>query len=477
MKQPRIPLSALGRLILLAAPLIVGIPGFLLDGNILFSDALFHCVSMYMLNYQDSPPNFYVELARWAAPLATASGVFMAVSAVRNRLRGRVRYLLGNSVAVYGPEPEQRELLAQLGRRGICGGERFVRAHRYILLHDEKWNLEFYHCHRAEAERSAFYLKCPSLSAQSVADPMLHVFCPEELAACLFWRTRPMYETSVSCGHRMRFVFLGFGRLGEELLTRALLNNIFDPGQCIEYHIFGDGRAFCGVHTQLSSISDPVVFHREPWYDQLDLLEEAQLVIVLTQEGQLSLLKDLLLATRRAWTDVFAADSSYEAPLAGQQRLRLFAWKRDTQSLDNIFHDSLFEQAQELNLRYTAAAAGRSPEAYSREEEWRKLDAFTRCSNISAADFGQVCREILSGMRRRNPGQPESERLELLARLEHIRWCRFHYLNNWTFGYPEQGGRKDSMRRVHSDLRPYDSLPEEEREKDREGVRTLLPLG
>ena len=200
-------------------------------------------------------------------------------------------------------------------------------------------------------------------------------------------------------------------------------------------------------------------------------------MIVLTQEGQLSLLKDLLLATRRAWTDVFAADSSYEAPLAGQQRLRLFAWKRDTQSLDNIFHDSLFEQAQELNLRYTAAAAGRSPEAYSREEEWRKLDAFTRCSNISAADFGQVCREILSGMRRRNPGQPESERLELLARLEHIRWCRFHYLNNWTFGYPEQGGRKDSMRRVHSDLRPYDSLPEEEREKDREGVRTLLPLG
>lgn len=30
--------------------------------------------------------------------------------------------------------------------------------------------------------------------------------------------------------------------------------------------------------------------------------------------------------------------------------------------------------------------------------------------------------------------------MEILAELEHIRWCRYHYLNNWTFGQP--GGRQ-----------------------------------
>ena len=45
--------------------------------------------------------------------------------------------------------------------------------------------------------------------------------------------------------------------------------------QHIEYHIFGDGRHFLGVHPELSAISDPVIFHGEPWYGQIPLLEEA----------------------------------------------------------------------------------------------------------------------------------------------------------------------------------------------------------
>ena len=63
---------------------------------------------------------------------------------------------------------------------------------------------------------------------------------------------------------------------------------------------------------------------------------------------------------------------------------------------------------------------------------------------------------------------------ETLANLEHIRWCRYHYINNWQYGQPENG-RKNKAKRIHADLVPYESLTEAEKDKDRENIRILFP--
>ena len=65
---------------------------------------------------------------------------------------------------------------------------------------------------------------------------------------------------------------------------------------------------------------------------------------------------------------------------------------------------------------------------------------------------------------------------DLLSELEHIRWCRYHYLNNWKFGIPENGKAKDPQNRIHSLLVPNNQLSEGEQEKDRENVRLLREL-
>lgn len=466
--------SPIPKLILLGLPLLIGLTGFLMNGET-FPNALFSSVCMYALNYQDTPPNLLVEVGRWTAPLATASGILMAISALRDRVRAYLRYRRGDSVAVYGPEQEKAQLLAQLGRRGIDGGDRFVRARRYILLGEDSF--DFYTRYQDALGRVEVYLKCDAIPAQSVSAPGLRLFCPEETAARLFWKGQDLYRYSASHGHRLDIVFLGFGRLGEELLTHGLQDNLFSPQQHITYHIFGGDGTFPATHTQLGEISDPVRFYDTPWYTRLPLLEGADMVLVLRQEDQLALVQELLLATCRPRFHVFAVDAAGVSLLAGQERLSLFPWRQEAQSLSHILSDDLYQRAKRINLRYAHLYGGVEENEKNQEEQWALLDAFTRYSNISAADYHEVRLSMLAALGVPADGAALSpELLELLSELEHIRWCRYHYLNNWRRGAPENGKKKDAGLRLHADLIPYEELTDGEKEKDRENIRILLSI-
>ena len=45
--------------------------------------------------------------------------------------------------------------------------------------------------------------------------------------------------------------------------------------------------------------------------------------------------------------------------------------------------------------------------------------------------------------------------------MEHIRWCRFHYINHWVYG-----PQKDEERKTHPLLVDFSDLPYSEKEKD-----------
>lgn len=475
----RTALAKIGKYFLLLIPGALGFVGLhvLAQPPEALGNALYKSLTMYLLDYEGAAPNALVEIARWTAPLCTASGVVLAVVAARDWLWNYVRYRSGRAVAVYGPAEEKADILSQLGRRGVDGKERFIRANRYILLQEESQVFSFYNRHRQDFGTADVYVKCSAVPAQAASAPHLHLFCPEETAARVYWKQRDLFALSRARGHRLQIVLLGFGKLGEELLTYALQGNIFSPDQRIEYHVFGDGARFRATHTQLDGISDPVIFHDEPWYERLPLLEQADLTLVLTQEGQLGLLRDLLLATTGTGIDVFAADGQTPALLDGGERLTLFAWKREGHRLENIFGDALLARAKQLNMRYETEYKGLPDNEKDREDAWQRLDAFTRYSNISAADYQDVRLAMLAAIGvPPDPDAMPAETLELLAELEHIRWSRYHRLNNWRFGAPENGGTKDPARRVHADLVPYGELPPSEKEKNRRAVRMMLSL-
>lgn len=467
----------IGRWLLFCSPFIIGAYGLFYVEGMPLKDALFSSMTMYFLNYGDVPPNLFVEFARWTAPLMTASGVIFVVSALRRNWHNWIVYMQGGSVAVYGDSDESYDILAELGKKGIAGSDNFVQADRYILLGEEQENFLFYRTNKSKLDGKKVYLRASSLRAQSVIGGDLKLFCPEETGARLYWKQAELYEAARKSDYHLKIVLLGFGKLGEEVLLWGLQDNIFSPSQKIEYHVFGNDEGFMDMHHELSSVTDTVKFYSDPWYQRISLLQEADRVIVCSQQDQTELLKDLIFAIEDIVFDVFMAESSTLDFLEDQERIRLFMWKREAQRLCNLLDETLLERAKRINLRYAHIYGGVPENDEMKEKEWKALDSFTRYSNISSADYHEIQLQMLRSMG--VPAELEhisEEQLELLAELEHIRWCRYHYLNNWNYGIPANGKNKDKQKRIHTDLIPYEKLSDEDKEKDRENIRILLSI-
>ena len=140
------------RLLIFVLPFLSGTYGLWQLEHESLWDAMFLSICMYLMNYGDSAPNLFVEIARWSAPLMTAGGIVLAISALRTRWHNYLKYLRGGSVAVYGDTKDTDDVLAELGSRGIAGGDSFVAASRYILLGDETFNISFYQANRRRLE-------------------------------------------------------------------------------------------------------------------------------------------------------------------------------------------------------------------------------------------------------------------------------------------------------------------------------------
>ena len=459
----------------MALPLALGSLGLMLAGEA-FLDAVFDTVTMYVLNWGGKPANRLVELARWTAPLSTAAGIVLFIRPFARYLAAGIRYLTSrDSVAVYGDHALYLALKKRC--RVTEGAESLLPAHRYLFFGGEEENLDSYLRFREKLKNREVTLRCSSLRTQDVRDSRLHLFSAEETAARLFWRQADMITLFNRKGPALDVALVGFGALGEEVLTWGLQSNIFSPDQRITWHVFGSDGSFAALHPCLSQIGDPVVFYGTPWQENLPVLEKADRVLVCGQEDQLALTQRLMSVLPGKTIDVFAVRKERFSLCEDAERLRLFDWKEEALTPENIFDAATLKRAKAINLRY-AHLYRRVPETpENMESEWARLDAFGRYSNISCADYHEIRLQMLRAWgAEENAASLSAERLELLGKLEHIRWCRYHFLNNWTCGDPGQGNRKDPARKIHRDLVPWAELDRGEKEKDRENIRLLLSL-
>lgn len=270
-----------------------------------------------------------------------------------------------------------------------------------------------------------------------------------------FWSGNCLYAAARAKDFRLDIAVVGETSRCREILNAALLMNIFSPKQKVTYRLFptdAEGqngpKALSifpeGLSPDTVLPCDRAFLYGTPPEESADILGAADIIAI----------SDKKTAARLAEIPGCAN----KAVLGGEKN-----------------PERLLALAKRLNLQYARLYGGSEDSPDAAEKEWAKLDGFTKLSNISSAAYACQQSAMLNFMGIPKGAIPDGV-LESLARLEHIRWTRFHLFNGWLPGTPENGSRKDSEKRIHADLIPYDVLSEESRKKDFQSVLLLQSL-
>lgn len=429
-------------------PFVFGAAGYLLGGETP-TDALYASFLLYLTNPVSDVYNGWVEVARWTAPLVTATAVLSVLGSLSKDLRDRLRCLAGDSVAVYGDQPVKVAFGPRT--RALYPGQRFKSyAHTHILLFSsDQQGLAFWAQHRQQLQGKPVYIGLRELDTGLLAEQEdVVVFDVGGTIARLLWKKIQLWKKPQL---QQQIVIYGNGPLAQQILSTGLMMNLFSTAQQLTYHLVGEHNTFAWKHPDLPlGNRDALVFHRALTDEVWSLVRQADLVIV-AEELPADLLQVFAVNAAGRPLYLYAPEEGPVGQLLAYGRPVLFGQADEILTDENIRRQETVKKAAELNRRYA--------ETYHGETDWNRLSGFLKNSNISSADFLEVVAEL-------PPEIPEDE----LAELEHIRWCRFHRLNYWKYGTPDKGN-KDVRRRIHRDLVPYSMLSETEKEKDRAVIR------
>lgn len=456
MKKYRRTVRSVSRAALKLVPFLIGLycyyPAFCVQDSHLypFLDAFYASIKLYSGSTESGVPvGFLLELARYWALFISLSLLIQ----IFNKMRDLVNWATlfhPDATVVYGDSCYADYTFESLNPRcRIRGEDKLIEgAARYILMFaDEGRSLAFYSRHYEALKGKRIYMMLDNISRQSIEDPMITVFSLAENCARQYWKDYPVQKNE-------RIAIYGFGPVGQKLLLYGLQMNLIDPAQRFEYHIYGDGSRFCREHTELDKmLPDEVIFHDPDTFAYAEMQSFDRIILCSStdESGAAAQVSRLLAATPlHCPVYVYAPNRDILTSLFGSERLVCFGTAQKTARADAIFNEQAMEAARRQHAFYVNQYGG---------VPWEKLDAFKRYSNVSSCDYLATLTRLLK------EGMP----VEKAAELEHIRWNRYHYLNNWKYG-PET----DAANRVHKCLVPFAALSEEEKRKDIEAIESKL---
>lgn len=420
-------------------PLIIGTIGYHISGDA-FTNCLYASFALYFTNPISDAYNGFVEFARWTAPLVTASAILCVLNNVWNNIVWRFQGFSKDSVAVY--TDDNRRIRFDKGIKAVYPGDSFkgyFKSHIILYSSDNK-SLRFYEENKGKLGNKSVYLGLSELE-QGLVHNMngVTLFDINRSISRILWKNIGLWKQKKE---HADIVIYGNGALSRQILSTGLQLNLFSKKQSINYHLITDNSSFELRHRELDIMNDDKVFYHTSKSDEAwETIRLADIVII-TDLLDFDLFQNIIVNTQ--------GTVYYYSPEKGDVGECLdfgdiipFGRNEEVLTDENIRSEKLVEKAKMLNKKY----ADENPQF---GKEWEELSGFLKESNISSADYIEIL-SCLAG------GREDIE----LAELEHIRWCRFHYLNYWQ--YSEQ---RDNKKRLHNDLKSFRELSETERTKD-----------
>ena len=291
------------------------------------------------------------------------------------------------------------------------------------------------------------------------------IFHPYRCCARLYWQKFPIQREDET------IALIGGGKYASALLEQALVLNVYSPAQHLTYLVYGEPADFSGDHPYLKEIvslgsvdpaRDSLLFLPAEWNKDATRLAEADRIIVCC-DAEEDTVQTLCRMKRR-----FPVSGTIHARLSRAfEGTSVFGGVEEIFTPELVLRKELDKAAVTLNEIYRSSVGGNSP-------TWDELSGFLRRSNLASADhlnvkirilLGDVDEAVALNERYARAYQAYLERhdrdAEFFREVEHIRWMRFHIMNNWRYA-----PKRDNARRLHPLLLPYDQISEEEHLKD-----------
>lgn len=316
-----------------------------------------------------------------------------------------------------------------------------------------------------EYEKNDIQICClSSTEPEKLSEHMIR-FDPYENCARIYWSKHPAE------GKSEKIAVIGGGKYAFALLEQAFLVNVIDPEQQIFYRLYGDFEDFMNLHPYLDQMMnrkdgdlgrDRLIYVGKEWNKDLTGLREADRILVCCEQEE-----DTLLTLETLFRYCPLKGKVHARISVPFDRAEIFGNIRELYTPEHVLKQTQNQLAICLHEQYRAGVSGPVP-------EWKDLGAFTRRSNLAAADHLETKVRILTGRNgsvklteelcreaaRIFGDAGEKDRL-LYRKIEHMRWMRFHVLNNWQYAPV-----RNDAERLHPMLVPFDRLSKENQVKD-----------
>jgi hypothetical protein len=332
---------------------------------------------------------------------------------------------------------------------------------------------------------------CVALRARAIGaagDPRLRLdfFDVEDIAARRLFDEHPLTRAD---GRQASVVIVGFWQLGRAVLREIARRYQPAPGSppvdvvirhATEEEVTEVTAAFPAINSACS-----ITYGAAP-----KLPAAGEYIVFVCLDGDDDALRESLamthsLVSQRAhvvvcmrksapFADVLAARSGLVDDVMG--RLSVFGVIQEACVPANIRDDFTEQIARSMHAAYVAGrrAKGETEDGNPSMAPWERLNADLRHANIDqAASIGVKLEEIKAVVVPESAAAPEfafkdDKEIDHLARMEHERWMRERIAAGWT-----RGESRDNARKIHPDLRAWDGLDDETKDKDRDAIRAL----
>ena len=442
-------------------PFVFGFYGYFFLEKIPFWESIYATCALYFVNPTQDVVNPAIQVGQITAVIVAAGVVLTFLQSAYAAIDHFFIRKNEDSTAVYGDNAWSDELAESMEHgylSEITDGHKIENTKNHIIMFsDDMTNINFYAERKDKLQNSNTYILLNETDSfllnSGTSKDRVHYFNVYELMARSFWKEHNLYDSIDEAVLKIGIV--GYGNIGKSIFKYGYLNNIYSLNQRIEYHIWGVTEADWGFLQQLKLVNeDSIILYEKKAVDSVDIIKTMDRVI-LTEENNLEMLQRLLHA--RLDLKIYCyndGESRFETIFNGSG-ITTFGDMDEILTSESILKEKLFRQAKLFNydysLRYASAHADENY-AIKMEEEWDNLDGFKKGSNIARADHYWIEKKLVED------GKAAGEDL---WRIEHIRWCRFHYINHW-----EYAPVRDNAKRHHHLLVPYEELPYEEKAKD-----------